>query len=144
MPSVESNQGVGEHSFAPKLETCTQAGCHANATSFDVGGGRSAMTAGIQQLRVLLNERGWLTRSETAPYEPLTPAQLADAHLKHDSTRPAAAALSASEAGALYNYLLLARGSGGGIHNPLYVRELIYDSVFGLTGVAPVTIPVRP
>jgi hypothetical protein len=46
--------------------------------------------------------------------------------------------------GALYNYLLLARGSGGGAHNPIYVRQLIYDSVLELTGSAPATVPIRP
>jgi hypothetical protein len=39
---------------------------------------------------------------------------------------------------------LLARGAGGGVHNPVYMRELIYDSVFAVTGAAPATIPVRP
>jgi hypothetical protein len=42
------------------------------------------------------------------------------------------------------NYLLLARGSAGGVHNPLYVRELIFDSVSSITGSTPATLPVRP
>jgi len=39
---------------------------------------------------------------------------------------------------------LLARGAGGGAHNPVYVRELIYDSFKAVTGSAPLTIPIRP
>jgi hypothetical protein len=144
MPDIASNQDVGDHSFAAHLSTCTTAGCHANAKSFDVGGGKSAMTAGIQELRVALNAKGWLTRSEAAPYVALTVAELADSHLKLDGTMPGVTALTANEAGALYNYLLLARGAAGGVHNPIYVRQLIYDSVFSITGSAPVTIPVRP
>jgi hypothetical protein len=52
--------------------------------------------------------------------------------------------IMADVTGALYNYLLLARGSGGGVHNPVYVRELVYDSYFALTGQAPATLPSRP
>jgi hypothetical protein len=52
--------------------------------------------------------------------------------------------VTADLAGALYNYLLLARGSAGGIHNPIYSRELIFDSVKAITGNPPASIPVRP
>jgi len=144
MPDIESNQGVGDHSFAAHIDTCTTAGCHTRAKDFDVGGGRSAMTAGIQELRVALNNKGWLTRSDAPPYAPLSVAELADTELEHDSILPGATGLTGDEAGAVYNYLLLARGSAGGVHNPLYVRELIFDSVKSITGVAPATLPVRP
>jgi hypothetical protein len=144
MPGVESNQGIGNHSFAPQLAACQTAGCHANATSFDVGGGKTAMTAGIQELRVALNNKGWLTRAATAPYAPLAAADLADSQLSLDLTTPGVTGLTGDQAGALYNYLILARGSAGGVHNPLYVRELIFDSVKAITGAAPVTLPTRP
>jgi len=144
MPDIATNQNVGDHSFAPHLETCTSAGCHATAKSFDVGGGKSAMTAGIQELRVALNLKGWLTRSASAPYVPLTADDLADSQLKLDLTMPGVSGLTGDEAGAVYNYLLLARGSAGGVHNPLYVRELIFDSVSSITGSPPTTLPVRP
>ena len=143
MPSVATNAGIGNHSFYPQLSACQKAGCHVNATNFDVIGGQSAMKAGIQELRVALNSAGWLTRSETAPYVPLTAAQLGDQQFAEDLTLPANG-LTAVQAGALYNYLLLARGAGGGVHNPVYVRELIYDSVKAITGSAPATIPIRP
>ena len=61
-----------------------------------------------------------------------------------DQVLSGAMGVSADIAGALYNYLILARGAAGGVHNPVYVRELIYDSVFALTGKAPATIPSRP
>jgi hypothetical protein len=144
MPGIGSNQGVGDHSFAPHVSTCTTAGCHANTKSFDVGGGKSVMTAGIQELRVALNAKGWLTRNEAAPYGELSAADLADTQMKLDLTMPGVTGLTADEAGAVYNYLLLARGSAGGVHNPLYVRELIYDSVLSITGAPPATLPVRP
>lgn len=102
------------------------------------------MTAGIQELRVALNAKGWLTRSAAAPYATLTAADLADTQLALDLTMPGVTGLSGDEAGAVYNYLILARGSAGGVHNPLYVRELIFDSVFSITGEPPATLPVRP
>jgi hypothetical protein len=144
MPEVASNGNIGNHSFYPQVSACQQAGCHATATNFDVIGGQSAMKAGIQELRVALNNKGWLTRSEAAPYQALTATELADQDFHHDGVRPGATGVIADEAGALYNYLLLARGSAGGVHNPVYTRELIFDSVKAITGFAPATIPVRP
>jgi hypothetical protein len=149
MPKVASNDNIGDHSFYPQLSACQTAGCHVTATNFNVIGGQSAMRAGIQELRVALNNvalnnGGWLTRSAAAPYNPLTTAELADQQFAQDKVRPGATGLTADQAGALYNYLLLARGSAGGVHNPLYVRQLIYDSVFALTSNPPASIPVRP
>lgn len=143
MPGVASNGDIGDHSFYPRLSTCQQGGCHVTATSFDVIGGQSAMKAGIQELRVALNDLGLLTRSASAPYEALTADDLDDQHFGEDKVRPTSG-VDAAHAGAVYNYLLLARGSGGGVHNPVYVRELIYDSYQAVTGNAPATIPVRP
>jgi hypothetical protein len=143
MPAVASNAGIGDHSFYPQLSSCQKAGCHTTAKSFDVGGGQSAMKGGIQELREALNEGGLLTRSAAAPYEALTEDQLADQHFQEDKVRPTSN-VPAATAGALYNYLLLARGSGGGTHNPIYVRQLIFDSVKALTGDAPATVPIRP
>lgn len=144
MPSIASNQNVGDHSFAPHVSTCTTAGCHAKAKDFDVAGGKTAMTAGIQELRVALNNKGWLTRSESAPYAALSTSDLADPQMQLDLTTPGVTGLTADQAGALYNYLLLARGSAGGVHNPIYVRQLIFDSVMAVTGAAPATLPTRP
>ena len=143
MPKVASNQNIGDHSFYPQLATCQQAGCHVTATNFDVIGGQSAMKAGIQELRVALNNAGWLTRSEATPNVALSATELADQQFFEDHVRPTNG-LTADQAGAVYNYLLLARGAGGGVHNPVYVRELIYDSVFAVTGAAPATIPFVP
>ena len=145
MPAIEANSGIGNHSFYPQLSSCQQAGCHVNATSFDVSGGQSAMKAGIQELRVALNTLGWLSRSESAPFEVLSTEQLADQQYQEDHVRVGGGTgLTKDQTGALYNYFLLARGSGGGVHNPVYVRQLIHDSVFALTGAPPATIPIRP
>ncbi len=136
MPDVSSNQEVGNHSFYAQLSSCQVAGCHQNTTSFDVIGGQSLTISRLQDLRVALNNAELLTRSETAPYVALTAEQLADQDFAHDEPRPKNG-VPPDQAGALYNYLLMARGSAGGIHNPLYVRQLIWDSLEAVTGSAP-------
>jgi hypothetical protein len=142
MESVEANNGIGNHSFAPALSSC-KAACHVSATSFDVGGGQTDMKNSLRELREVLNTAGWLTRSEAEPFEALTPEQLDDQNFAEDSPRPASG-LTAAEAGAVYNYLMIARGGAGGIHNPLYVRQLIYDSYFEIEGEAPPSMQTRP
>ena len=146
MPPVATNDGIGNHSFYAQLSSCQKAGCHVGTTSFDVIGGMSAMRTNIQDLRVALNDAGYLTRSAAAPYLPLTPNDLKDVNLSLDKTRPDAAntALSADVAGAVYNYLLLARGAANGIHNPLYTRQLVFDSYKAIKNAPPPSLLTRP
>jgi hypothetical protein len=143
MPDVPANGNMPDHSMRVKVATCQTAGCHAGATSFDVLGGQGTVKAALGELRGLLNDAGYLTRSTAAPYLALGPAELADKTLTLDLTRPATG-LTADQAGALYNYLLVARGAASGVHNPAYTKELIYDSVVALRGTAPAAIPDRP
>ena len=42
--------------------------------------------------------------------------------------------LTQDQAGALYNYILVARGGAYGVHNPKYIAQLLYDSYIALTG----------
>jgi hypothetical protein len=144
MPPVDANQGVGNHSFYAQLSACQQKGCHVATKSFDVIGGQSAMRANLQELRVALNTAGFLTRGTAAPYLELSDNDLLDLDFSLDQVRPGATGVPADTAGALYNYLLLARGSAYGVHNPLYTRELIYDSYKAIAGTAPSSLPTRP
>ena len=143
MAPVAENGGMPDHSMQVSLKTCQTAGCHVDATSFDVLGGQSTVNSAMGELRLLLNTAGWLTRSAAAPYLALQPADLADTDLTLDLTRPATG-LTAAQAGALYNYLLVAHGAASSVHNPAYTRELVYDSIFAMKGAAPSAIPVRP
>ena len=150
MAPVPGNENVPDHSFNPSLSVCVN--CHAGATSFDVNGGQTLDQTEMFELEADLNAAGFLTRSTAAPYTALSAANLADGQFVSDSPRTgggavdggAAIPLSNLEAGALYNYLLIARGGGKGVHNPKYTQQLIYDSVFALTNKAPVSLPVRP
>ena len=125
MPPVETNMGIGDHSFYPQLAVCT-ATCHVSSTSFDVAGGQSKVKQGLQKLRVLLNDAALLTRNGTTPLDPAT--DLVDQNWNEDNALPKNA-VPADLTGALYNYFLIARASGYGVHNPYYVNELLFDSV---------------
>jgi hypothetical protein len=141
MPDVASNRGVPDHSFAPSLSACQ--GCHTGTTTFDVNGGQSLITSAMGELQGALNGAGYLTRSAAAPYASLQPSEIADSQFDLDQPLPSAVTLTAPRAGALYNYILVARGGALGVHNPKYVQQILYDSYFAMTGMAPTSIP-RP
>ena len=96
-----------------------------------------------------LNSAGYLTRSEAAPYLPLSSSQLTDGNFPLDKTRAGGGPdggtqrLTRDQAGALYNYLIVARDASLGAHNPKYTRQLIYDSYVAITGMPPTTT-IRP
>jgi hypothetical protein len=143
MPVVKENEGVLDHSFLPQVSVC--ANCHSPApTSFNVGNFQFSTTQNLKELEADLDVLGYLTRSATAPYAALTTGQLSDGQFQLDQPLPSAAELTGAQAGALYNYLLIARGGALGVHNPVYVPELIFDSIVALTGLPPVTLPNRP
>lgn len=145
MPHVDFNEGIGDHSFYPQLSACTN--CHQTATSFDVAGGQTEVAAALQELRVALNDHEWLTQSQEAPYEPLTDEQLDDQEFDLDKVNPGGSEsldLPIDIAGALYNYLVLARGSALGVHNPIYTKQLIFDSYVAVTGEEPETLTRPP
>jgi len=150
MAPVAENQNVPDHSFNASLSVCLA--CHAGATSFDVNGGETLNQTEMFEFEADLNAAGYLTRSAAAPYLALTGANLLDGQFAADSPRTGAGAvdggatghLSAAQAGAVYNYELIAKGGGNGVHNPTYTQQLIYDSILALTSKAPVSLPVRP
>ena len=151
MPPIAENGGIGNHSFYPQTSACTK--CHGtDVPNFDVGGGQSAVKGMLRSLRTKLNTMLLLTRDGV---NPLTSSQLSDEDFALDETLPEKAAnalpppavtprpaVLAPTAGALYNYLVMARGSGFGVHNPKYVKQVLYDSIESVGG--DLTNLVRP
>jgi hypothetical protein len=131
MPPVDANLGIGDHSFYPQLAVCTSM-CHQDAKNFDVSGGQTAVKSYLQTLRELLNTDGLLTRDGTTP---LVDPDLHDQNFNEDNALPKNG-VTADEAGALYNYFLIARASGYGVHNPNYIKDLLHDSVVKMNGNA--------
>ena len=145
MVNVASNSNVPDHSFAPQLSACL--GCHAGATSFDVNGFQTDIQNALTEMEKWLNDAGLLTRASAAPYVALTAAQLGDGNWDQDQPVPGGGAegglLTEDQAGAVYNYILVARGGAFGVHNPKYIGELLYDSYFALSGL-PLASLARP
>lgn len=145
MPGRADNADYADHSFYAQLSACTKS-CHTGATSFDVNGKVTAMKKGLTELETALNTAGYLTRGATdTENNALTAKELEDGDFKLDRVRVQSPTLSITpdKAGALWNYLILARGSANGVHQPKYVQQLIWDSLVAM-GVTPTFISSRP
>ena len=145
MPGIDSNEAVGNHSFKPQQSVCLD--CHSPAQlqdGFDVNGGQSLVKTMLRKLRILLNsdDTYHALTSETAAGAALSANALNGDDFALDETRPgaglgAASTMSQDQAGAVYNYLLVARGSAFGVHNPRYTKQLIWDSYEALYNALP-------
>jgi hypothetical protein len=134
MPPVAENGNIGNHSFYPQTSACKN--CHGTLDNFDVSGGQSLVKKELQTLRVRLNTLLLLSRDGI---NPLTSDDLEDEDFAADGAMPKTAvpangAVPATTAGALYNYFVMARGSGYGVHNPTYVKQILYDSIEAVGG----------
>jgi hypothetical protein len=129
MPAIAENMGVANHSFYPQLSACTAA-CHRTATDFDVNNGQTDTKFALQRLRERLNTLNMLSRDGS---NPLAGDELTDEEWRHDEALPKNNVPQA-EAGALYNYFIVARGSAFGVHNPVYTSQLLYDSIEAVGG----------
>jgi hypothetical protein len=146
MMDVAENGNVPDHSFNPRIAACTS--CHVGATTYDINGFESQVQSAMTQIETYLNGQGLLTRAQTAPYLPLDASQLGDGNWDLDQPVPGGTLegglLTQDQAGALYNYILVARGGAYGVHNPRYVAQLLFDSYFALTGLPLAAFPQRP
>jgi hypothetical protein len=156
MSPVAGNANVPDHTMKPNVAYCKT--CHTSytGTDFDIQGGRTIVKNALFELQAALNDKGLLTRAAAAPYGGLADEDLADAQFNLDLTRPGGNAganwvLDAATAGALYNYLIIARSKDLGVHNPTYEKQLLWDSIKQVklgspTSVAgnPTSLPIRP
>jgi hypothetical protein len=150
MPPAAGNGNVPDHSMKPTVAVCKT--CHTQyaGQTFDIQGGESIVIDALTELQGALNNAGLLTRSATAPYAALQPDELADHQFQDDLSRPGSGpaganmVLDADTAGALYNYMIVARGAAFGVHNPTYTKQLLWDSIKKITGANPTSLPARP
>jgi hypothetical protein len=116
---------VGGHSFnmsygaegAEILNTAACAKCHGEIGDFaEVGGEYSQASVDIlvAQLEVLLVNAGFIT-------------------MDGETAVPNAVAVSAGQAGAVYNLLLVKEDRSHGVHNPKYMRGLLQSSIDFMT-----------
>ncbi|MGZ3421033.1 MAG: collagen-like triple helix repeat-containing protein [Polyangiales bacterium] len=150
MQPVVDNKNVPDHSMHPKIDYCKT--CHTTytGTNFDVQSGQSNVKKALAELQGLLNAKGLLTRSTAKPYAVLQPDEIAGGAFDLDRTRPGAAAdgtdlvIDKDTAGALYNYIIIARSGDFGVHNPTYAKQLLWDSIKFLKGSNPASLSSRP
>jgi hypothetical protein len=146
MMPVAENGNVPDHSFNPKIAACVS--CHQGATTYDINGFEAQIQAAMTQMETFLNSQGLLTRASASPYVPLAADQLGDGNWNLDQPVPGGTLegglLTQDQAGALYNYILVARGGAYGVHNPRYVAQILYDSYMALTGLPLASFPKRP
>lgn len=154
MNPVASNKDTPDHSMTPGLAFCKT--CHTtySGTTYDIQSGQSTVRAALKELEAALNEKGLLTRSEAEPYAALAGTQLTDGAYHLDKVRPKSGTdgdggvvdqtLNAADAGALYNYLIIARSKDFGVHNPTYTKQLLWDSIKQIKGSNPTSMTSRP
>jgi hypothetical protein len=134
MVSVADNSNVPDHSFNPQLSACQ--GCHAGTTTFDINTFETDVQSALTQFELFFFQQGMLTRVDAAPYTPLTMDEVGDGNWDEDEPIPGStiggALMTEAQAGALYNYILIARGGAFGVHNPKYVAQLLVDSYAAL------------
>jgi hypothetical protein len=139
MVDVAANDNMPDHSFQPKITAC--APCHKDKNgvaypTFDFGASGSGATAilgargkyyeGMKQLQALLNTAGLINRTGTAGTA-LDSTQLG---VDYNLDQPiSGVTVTTAQAGAVWNYLTIARGGGNGSHNPAYIRQLLWDSI---------------
>ena len=137
----------GRHGRQPQRAPITRStrtssraqGCHATATTFDVNGFQSQVQAALTQIETWFNAQGLLdARAAPRPTRRSRRRSSATATGTRISPCPApridGALLTQDQAGALYNYILVARGGAYGVHNPKYIAQILYDSYYALTG----------
>ncbi len=94
--------------------------CHSGVKSFDINGTQSDVEASLVQLRNTLSTKGWIdTTSSGGEYNMDVVVATSSKPLK----------LSANQAGALYNYMMIAADRSMGVHNPNYIKTLLTGSI---------------
>lgn len=150
MAPVEGNAKVPDHTMKPALAFCKTCHTEYKGTTFDIQSGQSLVKRALFELQAALNAAGMLTRSEAAPFAALSEDDLADGQFHLDTVRPGGGPgganinANAPTAGALYDYLIIARSKDLGVHNPTYAKQLLWDSIKQIKGTNPTSLPSRP
>jgi hypothetical protein len=97
------------HSFVPQVATCVK--CHSDATSLDVDGEQTAMTAQLAQVAKALTAKGLLDAKGVIV--------VGDYKTEY--------------AAALWNYLLVVEDKSLGVHNPPYAKALLDAALTNLS-----------
>lgn len=152
MAPVAANGNVPDHTMKPAVAFCKTCHTEYGGATFDIQGGQTLVSNALKELQGLLDAKGLLTRSESAPYAELSAEERDDRQYHLDHVRPGSGPagahqqVDAATAGAIYNYLIVARSKDLGVHNPTYAKQLLWDSIKQLLPAAqnPQSLPARP
>ncbi|MGQ9819455.1 MAG: hypothetical protein ACUVQ1_05970 [Candidatus Kapaibacteriales bacterium] len=131
-PSIYSV--VGGHSFkmegelegtkVQNVSVCANANCHPGATKFDIDGKVTEIKGLIAQLRQILIDKGLLDVSRN------TDGNVLNEYIMLPENKPKK--FSSLEAGAVLNYLIVAKDRSNGIHNYKYTKALLVNTINAL------------
>lgn len=132
-PSIYSV--VGGHSFKMESElegqnvinvsACANQSCHPGAKSFDIEGKVTEIKGLIAQLRQILIDKGLLDVSRN-----VDGSKVLNEYIMLPGNKPKT--FSSLEAGAVLNYLILAKDRSKGIHNYKYTKALLVNTINAL------------
>lgn len=118
--TYESGGSKFEH-----VVSCAQSDCHPGATKFDIDGKVTEIKNLIAQLRQKLLDKGLLDVTRAT-----TPDDVLNEYIMLPNNRPKK--FSSLEAGAVLNYLLVAKDRSYGIHNYKYTKALLVNTINAL------------
>lgn len=131
-PSIYSV--VGGHSFkmdgelegsaVQNVSACANANCHLSATKFHIDGKVTDIKGLIAQLRQILIDKGLLDVSRNPGDNVLAE------YIMLPGNKPKK--FSSLEAGAVLNYLIIAKDFSNGVHNYKYTKALLVNTINAL------------
>lgn len=126
---------AGGHSFnmtyesggteIPHVASCAQSNCHAGATNFDIEGKVTEIKNLLAELRQKLIDKGLLDISRNTDGK-----NVLNEYILLPGNKPKK--FSALEAGAVLNYLLIAKDRSNGVHNYKYAKALLKNTIEAL------------
>ncbi len=126
---------AGGHSFkmtyesggveVPHVASCAQSDCHAGTTNFDIDGKVTEIKNLLAELRQKLIDKGLLDVSRNTDGK-----NVLNEYILLPGNRPKK--FSALEAGAVLNYLLVAKDRSYGVHNYKYAKALLKNTIEAL------------
>ncbi len=118
----------GDHTFAPSTAGCQD--CHAELDTLDRNGVQTEIKALLDELEGLLLDAGLLELSvdEEGEWVELTPT-LGITGYEHTGVHPNPGIYSEEQAGAAWNYMIVAEDNSLGVHNPSWVKAILVKSI---------------
>jgi uncharacterized CHY-type Zn-finger protein len=124
---VGCHMTMGDHSFEPSLDGCTD--CHTSITTFDHNGSQTEIHDLLVELRDLLVAAGVIEQEEEELYELNPETGEIELVLHTGGYHPIKGTYDMILAQAFFNWVGLEEDRSMGVHNPDYVKALLKNSI---------------